>query len=269
MTKKNQEQRNLESYLKQYTTAAPEKPNPDKQKKLENKMKEARETKTYLLSQIQGMAYDLLLLQKARYTYPGLHTGFMSIPNNIKINDTTITLPRFSVYTPAELEMEISVKIIDYASCPKKIKVSFEQPRRIPRVIANYLIKSIDLFSHADMYDEDKQAYEFSSIDKHLFKKYDRISYRNNSITFSSMFSCFVRKNTQEKLIKAKEIFENENMFIISETRPDEWNKKRVVSEGAFIGVLLDQCFLIDHFKTEPIEQYLTMDYKKIINQEK
>jgi hypothetical protein len=153
----------------------------------------------------------------------------------------------------------------------KGLEITIYSPSYLPKVLAMPIFKSIEFFQpnpkHEQEYEEKNtmNMYRCESVSRVMKRKYSGFSISQSP---DNIFAGFIPAGTKKKIKKAKEIFDQQ-IYIIGDTPQENWHKTTIAKEGLITGVILNQSFLIDHFQTEPIEQYLTMDYKKIINQEK
>ena len=79
-------------------------------------------------------------------------------------------------------------------------------------------------------------------------------------ITFSSRFNGIFPEEIKEKINETERIF-NKELYLIAETKPEEWNVQVIKSDPLLTGVYDGKCFLVDHFNTTSIENYVRREF--------
>jgi len=82
----------------------------------------------------------------------------------------------------------------------------------------------------------------------------------HRGIELTSRFYGIIPQETKEKIKEAESIFDAE-LYLIAETRPETWNVKNVTADPLLIGIFEDKSYLIDHFNTTPLENYVMREF--------
>lgn len=83
----------------------------------------------------------------------------------------------------------------------------------------------------------------------------------NNFCTYSHSFNGFIPQKTKEKIETADKIF-GRDLFLIKETKLEDWTKEiRITKDPLIIGVMNDESYLVDHFNTTPLEDYIKSEF--------
>lgn len=239
--------------LEQYKTG-PAKVDPQELERLDDKLEELANTAL----RFEELPRELMLFQKALYTYHQLSTEFLSLSNEKEWKGESIKVPRFSVYRLDDHVMEMNfgrrrdgIGLYRTTSYTAKI----DRPRFLPEIIEMPLLRSLEVFSKD--YSKDHQGeYSFYHLPKEVRKKYRRVG----AVEISSTFHGLIPLEVKDKIEEAKKTFFNEIFFLV-ETQPEEWNIRRFVSDPLIAGVHKNTCFYIGEFKTTPLEEYVRREF--------
>lgn len=206
---------------------------------------------------VERLPLELLLNERRRYDimevgYKSLDPSFLSMHNRLKIKQGEINVPRFSVYSSSDEGFNSFSIIFDRGSSSTNF---FGQDMRIilgayniPRIFGEQLVKGLGFTpEHIDKY---------SGIPRKVAKNYP---YPEN-LKLESSFHGLIPDSTKERIKRGKGIFEK-GLYLIAETKPEEWNVKYIAKDPIIVGVLENECYLIDHFLTTPIESYVVREF--------
>ena len=151
------------------------------------------------------------------------------------------------------------VVIVNYYST--MVDVSFPN---LPRVFTNNLVKATEFSRYAEpnVLEWRERAYRFKGKDipRKVRKKYKVKD--GDGITLTSRLNGLVPTETRERIMAASKVFSRENLYMIAETKSEEWSVTKLVIDPLVVGVLDDKCFYVDRFNTTKIEEYVSREFK-------
>ncbi len=212
--------------------------------------------------------YRRLCSESISAEYPLLDLSFLGMNSVIKrppvvkhklfgediVKNTDIKVPTFSVYR-------------FYGD--NKFGVSFEQrgnfrtyfsPEDLPSIIDKNLLKSLefgDLPYHFEQGRFNSARYESEGVPYDIRQKY-------GGLELTSEFHGLTPERVKEKVKKSLEHFDENKIFMVTETKPEHWNIQRISSDPLVIGLIGDNCHLIDYFNTTPLEDLVRNNFLDI-----
>ena len=187
--------------------------------------------------------------------YLRLDPSFLSMSNKLHYNGSDITVPRFSVY-PSTIEGfdEFSIGLramTDFVFLFYSGKINFRS--RVPDVMKKHLVKATDFY---------QDNHDFKEGNWWKIKRSTRKKYPSSleSLSLKSKFHGLIPDETKSKTRAAKGVF-GSDVYLIAETKPEEWNVQTIAKDPLVVGVFKDRCYLIDHFKTTSIEEYVRREF--------
>lgn len=240
---------------------------------------------------LEALPKKLLAMQKAACTYQRISPEFLRMsgekrwtPGGWARDIHVIFVPRFGVYSLDNTKMTLqcgygSPDFYFGVKEPRLPEVFIKQLAMVTEIFKDGQTGSLLRFSDNSLgYNRDyntwlpvvddslprkirnKQIRDFNEFKENLAGRYDR-----DIVTLSSTFNGLFPRETRERIIKAKPLFGND-LFIVAETKPEEWTigryvPPRLVEEPLVIGVIDDKCFLVDQFDTTPLEDYVRREF--------
>lgn len=179
------------------------------------------------------------LLQLEFMQYPEISPEFLSMSQTINYKGHEIKVPRFSVYHKNKGGFNsFSYTLADDGEFFFHPHVWFHTPP----VFEGHLLNSLDNFK-----------------DKATKKKFKKI----RSFQIETTFQGIIPKETKERIEQAEAIFGN-GIYMIAETKPEQWREARILTKDPIIvGIssMTERCYLIDHFQTTPVEDYVRREF--------
>ncbi len=181
-----------------------------------------------------------------------------------KKEDVCIKIPAFSVYPFYGEDNKFS---IDYQlgywdeTISHKTKfaliINFSNPT--PRKIQDFLIKSMT--KEFNIFATNYYLHIGGRVNEHwlyLKEKSDfpqNLRYSNGiNKTLTSQFNGIIPQKVKEKVEKSKEYFRKDDIFMIAETKPEEWNVEELKRDPLVIGMKDEKAYIISHFNCTPLE---------------
>ena len=196
----------------------------------------------------ERMPYDLLIKRSnqlpADEKYPQLDPSFLSMSNEIKRDNHTLSVPKFSVYP----------------IYGRHGKTSFTVGFHVP------------IYSGGEYHWHDFHIDDLLKIfTEHLYRAAQKSSSDyvqqlkkvNKMAEITSHFQGIVPVETKQKIKEAKKIFGKRELFFIAETRPESWDVQEITKDPLVVGVLEDKCYLVDKFDTTPLEEYVSREFTR------
>lgn len=209
----------------------------------------------------------LNLLRIEREQYPYLDTSFLSMSNILNHTGQDIHVPRFSVYKRSGQRRgfgDFSIKYVLVRCNIAGIDINIgEDTAERRHIFKDYLVRSTEFYKELEKFRNDYTYYDYTikfSSDN-LTRKYHK-NKKMRRLEFESEFNGIIPTETKRKLKTAEEIFEDD-LYLIAETKPEEWNTKRrrLVRDPLLVGVYDNKCYLIDHFNCTPMENYIKREF--------
>lgn len=213
--------------------------------------------------------YRRLYSESISAEYPLLDLSFLGMSSVIKrppvvkhrlfgediVKNTDIKVPTFSVYR-------------FYGD--NEFGMSFEQrsnfrtyfsPEDFPSIIDENLLKSLEFGALPYHFEQGRftsARYEFGDVPYGIREKYQ-------GFEITSEFHGLTPERVKEKVKKSLEHFDKNKIFMVTETKPEHWNiRQRISSDPLVIGLIGDNCHLIDHFDTTPLEDLVRNNFLNI-----
>lgn len=185
-----------------------------------------------------------------------------------KKKDVFIKIPAFSVYPffgeNNKFSIGYSIRITsssneDYRNL--NISISLppysiqDQPNQ--KILIKNIVKSMIApfkFSYKD-YSGNCVSNEIAKED--LPKELEEITrnwYKPLSLELTSQFNGLIPQKVKEKVKKSQDYFTKEDIYLIAETKPEEWGVKEVKHDPLVIGMNNEKAYIIDHFNCTPLE---------------
>jgi len=192
---------------------------------------------------------DLSFLEKSSNKKIGTkinHKGFLGLEKFIK--EVYIKIPAFSVY-PFYGINEFSIEIESY----NVVEIN-NRKKILPIEIESRLLKSLgasEISIRSDVYGG---------------RYYYTNKPHNGNIQIKSEFNGLIPLKTKEKVKKSLEHFDEQNICIITETKPEKWGVgvvRQITRDPLIIGLIGDNANIIDHFDTTPLENLVKDTYLK------
>jgi hypothetical protein len=213
---------------------------------------------------VEKAPLNLLLDQKAKYTYPALNPACLEISNNLRYNGKTIKLPKFSVYPIDDPNFTIEIRIAG-GFCTDSHGYLISITDKLPRIFAHSLFKSTDFAKYPREFERRDDSWQLY-VDRPTSQIIDR--YGTNNVRFTSTLNVILPEKTKAKLQESTKLFKKENLFFIAETKPEEWNAQFFTYpiDPLLVGVINDKCYLIDSFNATPLENYVAIEWTSNAN---
>lgn len=197
--------------------------------------------------------------------YQTLDLSFLRMSNQVNFEGKTLQLPKFSVYHLNNLEFSISfLRGIDqtYGFFWRKFKINkgeiIAQFFDLPKIFSDYLSKSLE-FNQLRHINAASMCY-YTNVPEELISKYCPGKDSNNRFRIGTIFNGLLPAETHRKIIEARGEKEVE-VYIIAETKPEHWTRVLPTKDPLAVGVFEDKCYLIDHFNTTPLEDYVKKEF--------
>jgi hypothetical protein len=216
-----------------------------------------------LIRQIEKNSFSneqlpLKLLRIQREQYPVLDTSFLSMASSIELREgnlrAPVQVPRFSVYKKQEGNQFGSFSIRIHSSHHEFFNILFkaEIEDSLPEIFTKYLYKSLE--------SEDvvvKGGINVYKISKRLYKRYYKLGVKSGTgyLNVQNEFCGILPEEIKRKIKDAEPNFDN--LYLIAETKPEDWETPNVSRDALLVGVLKDKCYLITSFNSPSIESYV------------
>jgi len=205
---------------------------------------------------LEELPLHKLKQQRITFDYLKLDTSFLSMYN--KIGRTKV--PKFSVYPVYDSN---TFKISSSTGHIKIVNVDKHGSELIiPKVFRHPLMASLGLFDSNTLESrENLEPWAYGSV-KLNFREFLKSLHLTNII---SRFNGIIPYETRQKIEKSMDFFKKNELYIIAETKPEEWsNEKIIYKDPLLVGEKYDACFLIDHFNTTSLEHYVASEFINI-----
>lgn len=203
----------------------------------------------------------LQMLLAERNEYPQIDLSFLSMHSVVPSRAINFHLPKFSVYKSHENGFHQRFTI-DYFHKPHNFYyyINFdssghEHGPQLGELIGKNIVKSSNYYKFSKNYmlrREDGRTYIFDNL-----TGFNPFYF---SAVFTTEFNGIIPKTTKQNLREARKIF-GEEVYLIAETKPEEWNASVVYTDPLLIGVAKDRAFLVDHFDTTTLENYVVDEF--------
>ncbi|MGV8152259.1 MAG: hypothetical protein ACP5OG_04190 [Candidatus Nanoarchaeia archaeon] len=176
--------------------------------------------------------------------FPEIDPSFLKMRHFLDHREMKVPLP---IFVPYELEktnkFEINFKLAESYS-KGKLKLSFSSNNSL----ANYYI--------------DSQILE--GLDP---KNYDNLKkYSNHPLSLECEFKGIIPQKTKQRINQAKQVFDSSQvyseLYLIAQTPLESWEEHRVIKDPLIIAKTnLQNSYLIDHFDTTLLEDYVIQEF--------
>jgi hypothetical protein len=237
----------------------------------------------------ERLQLEQLCQRKAELEFPGLDLSFLGMKSytdvKSKVTDETyrIPVPRFGVYPINDVNLTFHVDLrfhkdgsnnVRFQFNMKEIEVTTHQfttnrPREIyrahreidvPSIFAMPLVGSIG--KYVKTYRDESRSY-MEKISHDCIGNSEIIPDEHARAThLQSTFNGIIPERTRERIRVAAETFKKEDMYLIAEVKPEDWNVgDRITEDPLVVGVAGEKAHLIDHFETTPMEDYVRREF--------
>ncbi len=200
--------------------------------------------------------------------YSELNPSFLSMGQQKEHDGNTVRIPRFSVYSTDNPTFSIHFRRwYDSWDMVSKTKSVLGGNGRIeiviyaPKLFSDQLIKSLEFNKYSNPSSDGSghaSEYLFQNIPKKVTEKYVELG---NVCVLGTQFNGILPDTTLDK-IKEYEQTNGGNIYIIAESKPEDWTTKLLPTcDPIIVGVLEDKCYLIDHFNTTQLEDYVRREF--------
>ena len=280
---------NLEDYIESSTND-----NDSLQKKIKEITNQIKNIKSPLAMEKQALQE----LQKQRNSleiklkYPILDVSFLNASNKIEYKGKEIYAPKFCIYNVDKNKFSmriyrgggvgavvggivdgilggiaggavggavggIVIRGIIGAVDNYNTNFNIEFPN-LPDIFTNELIKTTEFFKYSK-YEKINKIFKFK---KRKSPREIRTKYKEN-IELNSYLNGIIPIETKQRIKQAEQVF-NEDIYLIAETEPQNWNIKKYNKDPLVVGVNDKKCYFIDKFDTTILEDYASEQFKSM-----
>ena len=156
---------------------------------------------------------------------------------------------------------QAGIKSPRWLRLPIKFEVAFD-PENLPRIFQEDLVKAVDPFARGAevnywSYDD---SYYGGSFDESLIKSYRGLK----AISLHSSFHGIIPDESRERIQASQEMF-GKDIYLVAERTPEDWAvdeyQRKVTVDPIAVGVLYNECYIVDHFNTSPLERYVMKEW--------
>lgn len=240
---------------------------------------------------------DLILGTLAKATYKELNPKFLSMCN-VKTMSADYTRPRHD-YSLERLHVEEEVKIPKFGIYPffgeNSFKVQFIYSQsdsgigvafsnHVPSHFIPHLLTSVGFQSYHEVvepaenrrFNSDRVNRNYDGVEKEVYvirwpdipkdlgiSKLVQAGLGRNFF-LENHFNGLIPIKTKEKVEEAKQIFREDQIYIISEVQPNEWTEEVIELPGIdplVVGISSNKTLLIDYFDTTPLEDIVRREF--------
>jgi len=226
----------------------------------------------------------VLYHQRVASQYPQIDPSFLSMHSTIKIPwSYEIQAPRFSVY-PLDKRNRFSVRFrgllfnglfendesyfregINFvARVNADIGVS-DEVRDVPSISPVLLRPLVGGFEFGKSPFNLRDPWYFQTEGR--FRRVPlKVRMKYSDLQITSEFNGAIPKETRKRVREAESLIPEENMFLISETKPKDWAVEEIPEpvisvDPLVVGVIDNRVYLIDHFDTTPLEEMARREF--------
>jgi hypothetical protein len=187
--------------------------------------------------------------RKAEIVYPELNLDFLKIGNK---TDKDFNFPRFAVYPLfGSQEMKINIDAGNLPFMVGAMDHSIGIISSVPKFFERYLLFSL--------FDKEVKSNILGGEWLYVLKKCSA----NWEYNLTSTFRGLIPRSTKEKVKESLSVFNKEDLYLITEVKPEEWNVVKINTDPLLAGVVNERCFLIDKFDTTPLEEIISQEFIK------
>jgi hypothetical protein len=195
--------------------------------------------------------------QRIALEYPTLNTSFLSMHNIINAEGQEIQAPKFSVYPV-------------YSG--NKFSIMFYLGSGIHKVNAEIFNDYRYHYPDSHLADVGKEpllkepllkSLEIGKLQREDFRRYKKVG-RGHSFKIESKFNGIIPDLTKQKIKESEKFFDKDKVYLIAETKPEEWNVILLSKDPLVAGVKYDKCYLIDQFNTTPLEGLVSEEFSSL-----
>ena len=174
--------------------------------------------------------------------------------NTIKYNGHEILAPKFSVYPYRDNGFgDFNIRLNVNTDIPFIRYFGKATIYNIPNVMTKHILRSTEFYQDK----ENAVEAEWVKIPGKIRKKYPA---SNKEYVLNSSFHGIIPQRVKKRIDVAKEIFDK-GLYLIAETKPEEWNVQTITPDPLLAGVLGAKCYLVDSFETTPMEDYVKREF--------
>ncbi len=209
---------------------------------------------------IERAVLDRLCKERASSLYPILHVSFLQYSARKVYEKKEIQLPQFSVYplfreNRFSLDFRTSIRYISKVSM-----LNGEIP--VPDIFSEHLVKSLELcLMSTPQKNTSNDGYIFEELPSFLFKKYKKLSEPTGILRFESTLHALIPKESRMQIEKARKYFQNDELYLIAETKPEDWNIEKIADDPLVIGTKGKDCYFISPFHSTSLEKYIPKEF--------
>lgn len=130
----------------------------------------------------------------------------------------------------------------------------------LPEIFSQEFIKSTAFYKYAKAErTSDGYVFRLKDIPRDIRKNYKE----TGNVKISSHLHGLIPTSGSESIRKALKTFPRKNLYLIAETKPDEWNVTKFIIDPIIVGINGEKCFYIDNFNTTTLEKYVKSEFKE------
>jgi hypothetical protein len=218
-----------------------------------------------------------LLKQKVHISYPRLSLGFLGETQIKEYEGRKFSVPKFGVYNIDNPNLKIIIDKVQSGGkrfgflkrkSPIKLQVYFDS-EDLPKIFQDNLVRAVDPFTMKSFVGYSKSSfsnepsfYYGGSRDESLIESYRGLE----SISLNSSFHGIIPEENRRRIESAQEMFESD-IYLVAERTPDDWtinrHQRKITVDPIAIGILDDECYIVDHFDTSHLERYVMKEWTK------
>jgi len=168
--------------------------------------------------------------------------------------DKIIKVPSFSIYSFYDTN-KFSINLISYGfdgGGRVEIGPSMEN-KEFPLAIIKPILKSLGVNNFV----KNKIKSNFYDINPS-----EHFDWQGYNIKLQSQFNGLIPHKTKEKVKEAEKYFNKDNIYIVTETKPEDWNVLKFEKDPLVFGIIGERnAHLIDHFNTTVFENLIKNVY--------
>lgn len=206
--------------------------------------------------EVERKALSMLCEQRAAQTYRGIDFSFLEMSNpytHRPFDDEkeTINLPRFTVHPlSGPGTFSVNLTLLRDIGAGDFRTVSFGP---VPAIFADHLAKSC-LPNNRTKLEKKGNSYKF-------FNKKECRAGSDFRYEFEASCNLLFPISTREKLNEARRSFRVDQLYIVKETKPKEWQRVGLLDDPLLVGITEKNGYLIDHFNATRLEQYVVDEF--------
>ena len=215
--------------------------NSDMQKTLDKLKSDGLESEKYFVRELENKVIST--------KYKQIDLSFMEMDSEFNTQKNKIMLPKFTAYEfygSNNYAIEFSKRNRGPGTDSKKLYISFQEfegelelTKYWEKLLTNLGVKNFPNKDHR-------------SITVLLNDKYN--PQIDGTFKFSTQFIGLIPTEVKENVKQAQNYFDKKNIYLITETKPEEWNVEHITKDPLVVGMKNKRAYLIDHFDTTELE---------------